>query len=81
MCLRLGSYANLNTGTAWFTDVRVDQIGGSAPVEGKRGPSFNISLTPLIVAFRQTPWVQTALPLLAGLLLAYGLGIVGRRSH
>ena len=85
MCLRLGSYANLNTGTAWFTDVRVDQIGGSAaPIEGQSGtswPSFSISLTPLIAAFRQTPWMQTGLPLVAGLLLAYGLGIVGRRSR
>ena len=50
-------------------------------MEGKSGPSFNFSLTPLIIAFRQTTWAQTALPLLAGLLLAYGLGIVGRRSR
>ena len=81
MCLRLGSYANLNTGTAWFTDVRVDQIGGPAPADGGGSrPSFNISLMPLLVAFRQTTWAQTALPLLAGLLLAYGLGF-GRRSR
>jgi hypothetical protein len=83
MCLRLGSYANLNTGTAWFTDVRVEQIGGPAPANGGSGgarPSFNISLMPMLVAFRQATWAQTALPLFAGLLLAYGLGI-GRRSR
>jgi len=76
VCLRLGSYANLNTGTAWFTDVQVEAVGGNAPASESHWPSF--SLTPLLVSFRQTPWVQTAVPLLAGLLLAFGLGIVGR---
>lgn len=79
VCLRLGSYANLNTGTAWFTDVRVDVIGGSAPVEGSRWPT--LSFGPWLAALRQTPWMQTALPLLAGLLLAFGLGIFSRRPR
>ncbi len=80
VCLRLGSYANLNTGTAWFTDVRVDAIGGAAPVaEGSRWPSF--SLTPLIVGFRQTSWMQTALPLVGGFLLAFGFGFFRRRPR
>ncbi len=44
MCLRLGSYANLNIGTAWFTDVTVEQIGGAAPAEGgSRWPSLGLA--------------------------------------
>jgi hypothetical protein len=76
VCLRLGSYANLNTGTAWFTDVNVEQTGGSVPAEGSHWPS--ISFAPLVASFRQTPWLQTALPLLAGIALAFGFGIIGR---
>lgn len=79
VCVRLGSYANLNTGTAWFADVRVDAIGTSLPPEGSRWPS--LGLETLVVSIRQTPWVQTALPIVAGLVLAFGLGIVGRRSR
>jgi hypothetical protein len=78
VCLRLGSYANLNIGTAWFTDVTVEQIGGAAPAEGgSRWPS--LSLAPIWAAFRQTPWLQTALPIVAGIVLAFGFGIIGRR--
>jgi hypothetical protein len=77
VCLRLGSYANLNTGTAWFTDASVEMIGGGPPAEGSHWPS--ISLAPLVGAFRGTPWLQTMLPLVAGLVLAFGLGIIGRR--
>ncbi len=76
VCVRLGSYANLNTGTAWFTDVTVEQVGGGAPAAGSRWSG--ITLAPLIASFRQTPWLQTALPLVAGLVLAFGLGIIGR---
>jgi len=79
VCLRLGSYANLNTGTAWFTDVRVDRLGGSAPEEDSRWP--RLTLTPLLISLRQTSWLQTALPLVGGVLLAFGLGIFGRRPR
>ncbi len=78
VCLRLGSYANLNTGTAWFTDVRADQIGGAPAVTGGGWPS--ISLAPVVLAFRRTPWAQSALPLVGGVFLAFGLGIF-RRSR
>jgi hypothetical protein len=77
VCLRLGSYANLNTGTAWFTDVRVDLLSGGVPTTGSRWPS--LTLAPLLASLRQTPWMQTAVPLVGGFLLALGLGIVGRR--
>ena len=78
VCLRLGSYANLNTGTAWFTDVRVDLLSGGAPTGGSRWPRF--TLAPTLAALRQTPWLQIAVPIVGGLLLALGLGIIGRRS-
>jgi hypothetical protein len=69
VCLRLGSYANLNTGTAWFTDVRVLQIGAPVVVSGPG------------VVQRAVLWTRTgglrgaALPLLGGALLAFGFGI------
>jgi len=77
VCLRLGSYANLNTGTAWYTDAAVEQIAGPPPAQG--GGGWSIPFASLVAAVRQTPWMQTALPLAAGLVLAFGLGIVGRR--
>ena len=43
VCLRLGSYANLNIGTAWFTDVTVEQIGGAAPAEGEAAGRASVS--------------------------------------
>jgi hypothetical protein len=79
ICLRLGSYANLNTGTAWFSDVRVEAIGTTGAEHGSPWP--NLGVGALLVTMRQTPWVQTALPLVAGLVLAFGLGIVGRRPR
>jgi hypothetical protein len=78
VCLRLGSYANLNTGTAWFSDVKAEIIGGSVPpAGGSRWPSLGFA--PVLSAFRQTGWLQTALPIVAGIFLAFGLGIFGRR--
>lgn len=78
VCVRLGSYANLNTGTAWFTDVQVDRISGGSDTEGgSRWPS--LGLGPLLASFRQTPWAQTALPVVGGLVLAFGLGLFSRR--
>jgi hypothetical protein len=68
VCLRLGSYANLNTGTAWFTDVRVLQIGAPVVVSG---PGF-IQRT---VLWTRASGFRAALPLLGGALLAFGLGI------
>ena len=78
ICLRLGSYANLNTGTAWFTDVRVDQVGG-APAEARHWlPHLTI---PSAASWQQTPWAQLAAPLAGGFLLALGLGMFGRRPR
>jgi hypothetical protein len=78
ICLRLGSYANLNTGTAWFSDVQVVQFGGPAPgAAASRRP--RLPTVPSLATIRQTPWMQLAAPLVGGLLLALGLGIVGRR--
>lgn len=78
ICLRLGSYANLNTGSAWFTDVRVDLIGG-APTEGRKWlPRITI---PSAASWQNTPWSQIAAPLAGGFLLALGLGVIGRRPR
>ncbi len=77
VCLRLGSYANLNTGTAWYGDVRVDVLAGPPPA-ARSWPIVDVSQ--LIARVHQTPWIETALPLVAGLVLAWGLGIVGRRA-
>ena len=73
ICARLGSYANLNTGTAWFTDVAVVQVGqpptAAAQAWGRWWTSWS-----------RGRGLAAALPLLGGLLLGYGLGI-GRRWH
>lgn len=81
VCLRLGSYANLNTGTAWYTDVHVEVVGGAAPAAAtaRRWPS--LGLGSLAATVRGTSWAATGLPLVGGLLLAFGLGIVGGRSR
>lgn len=76
VCLRLGSYANLNTGTAWYTDVNVEVVGGAAPRTARRWPSLGIGA--LVQSIRSTPWSASAVPLAGGLLLAFGLGILGR---
>ena len=72
VCLRLGSYANLNTGSAWFTDVTVTQIG--APT----GPSPTSRQLARLVEWARASGGSAALPLIGGVLLAFGLGI-GRR--
>ncbi|MCC6764116.1 MAG: hypothetical protein IT293_05580 [Deltaproteobacteria bacterium] len=79
VCLRLGSYANLNTGTAWFADVRIDVLGGAPRAAGREWPS--VGWAQMLATFRRTPWMQTALPLVAGLVLAFGLGVFGRRAR
>jgi len=78
ICLRLGSYANLNTGSAWFTDVHLEQLSGGTPPDASSSHWPRLTVAPLIVAFRTTSWLQTVLPLGAGLLLAIGLGVIGR---
>jgi hypothetical protein len=72
LCLRLGSYANLNTGSAWFTDVTVTQIG--APT----GPSPTGRQLARLVEWARASGRSAVLPLIGGALLAFGLGI-GRR--
>jgi hypothetical protein len=64
VCGRLGSYANLNTGAAWFADFAMVQIG-RAPAR----PSLAWRL------WQDTRWTAIGLPLFGALLLALGLGI------
>ncbi|MEB2283902.1 MAG: hypothetical protein B6D46_08530 [Polyangiaceae bacterium UTPRO1] len=79
VCLRLGSYANLNTGAAWFSDVRVDLLTGpSAPTEPSRPAA---AAARFVEALLRAPWTQALLPLAAGVVLAFGLGIFGRRGR
>lgn len=71
VCLRLGSYANLNIGAAWFSDVTVTEIGGATTTPAAR------------TLARVWEWARasgrgTLLPLAGGMLLALGFGI-GRR--
>ncbi len=77
VCLRLGSYASLNTGMAWFTDADVQMIGAPPAADGSRWPRF--TLAPLLASVRQTSWLQAGVPLIAGILLAFGFGIFGGR--
>ena len=75
ICPRLGSYASLNTGTAWFRDVSVTQVGGAPARPGWLSRTF--------ASLRSTAmpsWVSIVVPLAGGLLLGYGLGILRRRS-
>jgi len=72
ICARLGSYANLNTGTAWFTDVTLMQVGKPPAAAAQAWRQWWASWS------SRTRGFAVALPLLSGLLLGYGLGI-GRR--
>ena len=74
VCARLGSYANLNTGTAWFTDFAIAQIGEAAPLAQRWRVWETWS-----AAWSAAPWNTVALPLVGGLLLGFGLGIFRRR--
>jgi len=73
VCLRLGSYGNLNSGAAWFTDVSATLVGLEAP--RARGPSATARAWR---AARETGWLAVAIPLGGGLLLAFGLGLFRR---
>jgi hypothetical protein len=73
VCLRLGSYANLNTGSAWFADVAVLQVG--APVARPTSERFAAWF-----AQARTSWTGIIVPAIGGTLLAWGLGVwPGRR--
>jgi len=73
VCLRLGSYANLNTGSAWFTDVSVTQIGAAT------GPGPTGRQIAHVVEWARASGRSAVLPLIGGALLAFGLGIGRRR--
>jgi len=77
VCLRLGSYANLNTGTAWFTDVDMMQMR-PAPARVTRRWSFTL---PSLDVALPSSWSEVGFPIVAGLLLAFGLGILGGRHR
>jgi hypothetical protein len=72
VCLRLGSYANLNTGTAWFTDVTLVQVG-------RRPAAATQAWRRWWASWSRGRALAVGLPLLGGLLLGYGLGIGRRR--
>ena len=74
ICPRLGSYASLNTGTAWFRDVSVTLVH-AAPAR----PGW---LSETLAGLRPTnapTWSALVVPLVGGVLLAFGLGVLGRR--
>ncbi len=73
VCLRLGSYGNLNTGTAYFRDVEVMPLFTRPTRWLPQIPSDPSSLLRFVVASPATAAV------LGMLLLAYGLGILGPR--
>ncbi len=75
ICPRLGSYASLNTGTAWFRDVSVTEVSAPPPRPGwlARGWTTLRSSAP-------PSWVAFMIPLAGGLLLAFGLGILRGRD-
>jgi len=75
ICTRLGSYASLNTGTAWFRDVSVTQVGAAPSQPGWMSRSL-ASLRPTALP----SWFSIAVPLLGGVLLGYGLGVFRRRG-
>lgn len=74
VCVRLGSNGSLNTGSAWFRNIAMLLVRqGPEP----RGPSL------LTVAWQwvgRSSWASIALPLFAGFVLAFGLGLFDRRS-
>jgi hypothetical protein len=67
VCVRLGSYANLNTGSAVFTDVRLVELSAPPAHSWLRWPTWMRSSRPL--------WFTVGLPLVGGVILAAGLGI------
>ncbi len=75
ICPRLGSYASLNTGTAWFRDVSVTLIGAAPAQPGWLSRSV-ASLRPTVIP----SWLSIVVPLAGGVLLGYGLGILRRRQ-
>jgi hypothetical protein len=75
VCGRLGSYSSLNTGAAWFTDFSMVLAAPPPPRPSRLTQALGVTFAALSGA----RWSTIALPLVAGLLLSYGLGIVGRR--
>ncbi len=70
VCGRLGSFSNLNTGAAWFTDFSMTQVGRAPPRPSRLSQALSASL--------RVGWLGLTLPFAGGLLLAYGLGIFRR---
>src|SRR5439155_5700100 len=66
VCLRVGSYANLNTGMARFSDVSVVQLGAPATATTS-GPG----ITQRLLASTGANGFRAAIPLVAGALLAF----------
>jgi hypothetical protein len=72
VCLRLGSYGSLNTGTAFFRDVRVDAIA-RALRRYATVPTNPVSFLRFVL------FSPVTAALAGGVLLAFGLGILGGR--
>lgn len=73
VCLRLGSYGNLNTGTAYFRDVEVRPMFVRPTRWLPQMPSDPRAFV------RVALWSPTTAAVVGGLLLAYGFGILGNR--
>lgn len=75
VCLRLGSYGNLNTGTAYFREVDVRPMFVRPTRWLPQMPSDPAAFV------RLTLWSPVTAALVGGLLLAYGFGILGNRAR
>ena len=78
VCARLGSYANLNTGTAWFTDLALVQVTPATAARRARPAWLDAAAASLR---QESAWTAIAAPIVGGLLLALGLGILGRHRR
>ncbi len=76
VCVRLGSNGSLNTGSAWFRNIAMLLVREGSPAP--RGPSL---LTLASQWIGRTSWASLTLPLVAGFVLAFGLGLFNRRPR
>jgi hypothetical protein len=59
--------------------VRVEQVGGPEP--GSRPAWWSrLSVAPLTATLQRSTWGEIAVPLVGGVVLAFGLGLFSRRA-